>query len=111
MQLYRDNAKPAVDREFCAMPSSIRPQISLVERRKSERRATSLLAFAEQNNGTRFPCRIGNISDDGAMLEFLGSHVVLLSPTFDLALEEGGLRFSVKLIWRKGRTAGVLFCS
>jgi hypothetical protein len=45
------------------------------------------------------------------MLEFLGSHVVLLSPNFFLALEESGLRYGVKLIWRKGRTAGVLFCT
>lgn len=92
------------------MPSHIRPRISSVERRRSERRATSLLAFAEQENGTRFPCRVDNVSDDGAMLEFLGSHIVLLSPIFCLALEEGGLRYTVKLIWRKGRTAGVLFC-
>ena len=34
------------------MPSSIRPRIASVERRRSERRATSLLAFAEQ--GCRF---------------------------------------------------------
>ena len=102
---------PAVDREVCAMPSSIRPRISSVERRGAERRVTSLLAFAEQENGTRFPCRIENISDDGAMLAFLGSQVVLLSPKFDLSLEQGGLRFSVKLIWRKGRTVGVLFCT
>lgn len=93
------------------MPSSIRPRIASVERRRSERKATSLLAFAEQDNGTRFPCRIENISDDGAMLEFLGSQIVLLSPTFSLTLEEAGLRYTVKLIWRKGRTAGVLFCA
>jgi hypothetical protein len=92
------------------MPSSIRPRIASVERRRSERRATSLLAFAEQDNGTRFPCRIENVSDDGAMLEFLGSQIVLLSPIFHLTLEEAGLRYTVKLIWRKGRTAGVLFC-
>lgn len=93
------------------MPSSIRPRIASVERRRSERKATSLLAFADQDNGTRFPCRIENISDDGAMLEFLGSQIVLLSPTFFLTLEEAGLRYTVKLIWRKGRTAGVLFCA
>lgn len=93
------------------MPSSIRPRIASVERRRSERKATSLLAFAEQDDGTRFPCRIENISDDGAMLEFLGSQIVLLSPTFSLTLEEAGLRYTVKLIWRKGRTAGVLFCA
>lgn len=93
------------------MPSSIRPRIASVERRRSERKATSLLAFAEQDDGSRFPCRIENISDDGAMLEFLGSQIVLLSPTFSLTLEEAGLRYTVKLIWRKGRTAGVLFCA
>ncbi len=93
------------------MPSSSRPRIASVERRRSERKATSLLAFADQDNGTRFPCRIENISDDGAMLEFLGSQIVLLNPTFSLTLEEAGLRYTVKLIWRKGRTAGVLFCA
>lgn len=69
------------------------------------------MAFAEQDNGTRFPCRVENVSDEGAMLEFLGSQIVLLSPIFSLAIEESGLRYSVKLIWRRGRTAGVLFCA
>ena len=44
------------------------------------------------------------------MLEFLGPHAVLLENAFDLVLANADVRYSVTLIWRKERTAGVEFC-
>jgi hypothetical protein len=93
------------------MPHSSRPIIKFVERRATEREATALMAFAHHPNGSRFPCRIQNTSDGGAMLEFLGSHIVLLENSFDLVIENSEARCRVKLIWRRERTAGVLFCT
>lgn len=81
-----------------------------VDRRLSARKPTELLAFALHQDGTRFPCQVRNISDRGAMLEFLGSHVTLLENAFDLVLTDAKVRYAVKVIWRKERTAGVLFC-
>ena len=92
------------------MPRTARPPIGFVERRHAERKATALLAFAYHRDGSRFPCRVQNLSDGGAMLEFLGTHVVMLENAFDLVLPNSDTRYAVKLIWRKDRTAGVLFC-
>ena len=92
------------------MPRTARPPIGFVERRASDRKATALLAFAQHPDGSRFPCRIQNLSDGGAMLEFLGSQVVTLETAFDLVLANTEIRYAVKLIWWKERTAGVLFC-
>ncbi|MCJ2073221.1 PilZ domain-containing protein [Methylobacterium sp. J-030] len=69
-----------------------------------------MLAFALNPNGARFPCQIRNISDRGAMLEFLGSHVTMLENAFDLVLADAKARYAVEVVWRKERTAGVLFC-
>ena len=80
------------------------------ERRTAERRPTALLAFAQHPDGCRFPCQVKNLSDNGAMLEFLGSHTVRLENAFDLILANAETRYSVKLVWRKERTAGVVFC-
>lgn len=44
------------------------------------------------------------------MLEFLGSQVVRLENVFELVLNNADMRYAVKLIWRKERTVGVLFC-
>ncbi|MCJ2124432.1 PilZ domain-containing protein [Methylobacterium sp. J-077] len=92
------------------MPRYARPPIAFVERRASARKATALLAYAQHPDGSRFPCRVQNLSDGGAMLEFLGPHVVVLATAFDLVLANSDMRYAVKLIWRKERTAGVLFC-
>lgn len=92
------------------MSRSTRPTIGFVERRAAERKATALLAFALHPDGSKFPCQVKNISDRGAMLEFVGSHVVMLGTAFELVLVNSEVRYSVKLIWRKERTAGVLFC-
>ena len=92
------------------MPRNARPPIAFVERRASARQATALLAYAQHPDGSRFPCRIQNLSDSGAMLEFFGSHLVVLETAFDLVLVNSDMRYAVKLIWRKERTAGVLFC-
>ena len=92
------------------MSRNARPPIGFVERRASDRKATALLAFAQRPDGSRFPCRVQNLSDGGAMLEFLGTHVVMLDTAFDLVLANSDMRYAVKLIWRKERTAGVLFC-
>jgi hypothetical protein len=87
-----------------------RPPIAFAERRTSERHATAMLAFAQHRDGSRFPCQVKNISDRGAMLEFVGSQVVRLENAFDLVLANAEMRYAVKLIWRKERTVGVLFC-
>ena len=92
------------------MSRNARPPIGIVDRRASGRQATALLAFAHHPDGSRFPCRVQNLSDGGAMLEFLGSQVVMLETAFDLVLANSDVRYAVKLIWRKERTAGVLFC-
>jgi len=86
------------------------PSIAIVERRATERKPTALLAFAQHRDGTRYPCQVKNISDRGAMLEFLGSQVVRLENVFELVLNNADMRYAVKLIWRKERTVGVLFC-
>lgn len=92
------------------MSRNVRPPIGFVERRGAERQATALMGFAHHPDGSRFPCQVKNISDCGAMLEFLGSHVVKLDSAFELVLANSDVRYAVKLIWRKERTAGVLFC-
>lgn len=79
------------------------------ERRGSTRQPTALLAFALHPDGTRFPCQVRNISDRGAMLEFLGSHALVVANTFDLVLTDAKVRYAVSVVWRKERTAGVLF--
>jgi hypothetical protein len=91
------------------MSSSVRPRVDFVERRGHERAATALLAFATAANDQRFPCCIRNVSDTGAMLEFIGPGVVSLPMKFDIVLTNGS-RLSVQLIWRKDREAGVVFC-
>jgi hypothetical protein len=91
------------------MPSLVRPRIAIVEPRESERVPTALMAFALGKDGARFPCCIRNVSDTGAMLEFLGSDVVTLPSKFDLVLANDA-RFTAKMVWREGRRAGVLFC-
>lgn len=45
------------------------------------------------------------------MLEFLGSHIVMLGNLFEIEMANSDTRYRVKLIWRKERTAGVLFCT
>jgi c-di-GMP-binding flagellar brake protein YcgR len=91
------------------MSRNTRPKIDFIERRASERTSTVLTAYANHPDGSRFPCRIRNISDGGAMLEFLGSHVVKLGTCFTVALEGSDAVYRVKLVWRKERTVGVLF--
>ncbi|SDN14277.1 PilZ domain-containing protein [Methylobacterium phyllostachyos] len=81
-----------------------------VERRGTTRQPTALLAFALHPDGTRFPCQVRNISDRGAMLEFLGSHAPVVENAFDLVLTDAKVRYAVKVVWRKEKTAGVLFC-
>ncbi|MCJ2052456.1 PilZ domain-containing protein [Methylobacterium sp. J-070] len=93
------------------MSHSGRHSGAIVERRAAERKPTALLAFAQHPNGTRFPCQVKNISDRGAMLEFLGSHALMLETVFDLVLANPEMRYAVKLVWLKDRTAGVVFCS
>jgi inactivated superfamily I helicase len=94
-----------------AMSHSGTTKSTFVEARATERKPTALLAFAHHPNGCRFPCQVKNISDRGAMLEFLGSHAVRLESAFDLVLANAETRYSVKLVWQKARTAGGVFCS
>ncbi|ACB27566.1 hypothetical protein ABID82_003185 [Methylobacterium sp. PvP062] len=92
------------------MSRNASPAAAFVERRASDRKPTALLAFAQNRDGARFPCQVKNISDRGAMLEFLGSQAVLLEDVFDLVLASAEMRYAVQLVWRKERTVGVLFC-
>ncbi len=55
------------------------------------------------------PCQVRNISDRGAMLEFLGHHATMVENAFDLVLADAKVRYAVKVVWRKERTTGVLF--
>ncbi|WP_342111046.1 PilZ domain-containing protein [Methylobacterium sp. SI9] len=80
-----------------------------LERRSTPRKPTALLAFALNPDGTRFPCQVRNISDRGAMLEFLGHHATMVENAFDLVLADAKVRYAVKVVWRKERTTGVLF--
>ncbi|WCS25186.1 PilZ domain-containing protein [Methylobacterium sp. NMS14P] len=92
------------------MSRNASPPAAFVERRATERKSTALLAFAQHRDGARYPCQVKNISDRGAMLEFLGSQAVLLEDVFDLVLASAEMRYAVQLVWRKERTVGVLFC-
>lgn len=85
------------------------PQSGPLERRATPRKPTALLAFALNPDGARFPCQVRNISDRGAMLEFLGQHATLVENAFDLVLADAKVRYAVKVVWRKERTTGVLF--
>lgn len=96
----------ALDRDETNVVQPIR----FIERCANERNAETLMAFAHNPNGSRFPCRIQNISDGTATLEFLGSHIVKLENSFDIMLVNSEVRYCVKLVWRSKRTAGVLFC-
>ena len=91
------------------MPSLVRPRIDIVERREDERTPTALMAFALGKDSARHPCCIRNVSDTGALLEFLGTEVVTLPSRFNLVLANDA-RFTAKVVWREGRRAGVLFC-
>lgn len=93
------------------MSRNAKPSSVPMERRRSVRQPTELLAFALRADGARFPCQVRNISDRGAMLEFLGAHVLMLENTFDLVLADAKVRYAVKVVWRKERSAGVLFCT
>ena len=91
------------------MYRSAKPSPRYVEQRATERKPTALLAFVQHHDGSRSPCQVKNISDDGAMLEFLGAQAVVLAPTFDLVLTGAEMRYAVALVWRKERSAGVRF--
>lgn len=92
------------------MYRTAKPSLSYVERRKTERKPTALLAFVQHPDGSRSTCQVKNISDDGAMLEFQGAQTVMLAPTFDLVLASAETRYAVVLVWRMGQSAGVRFC-
>lgn len=92
------------------MSRNAKPSINPAERRRSTRQPTALLAFALHPDGARFPCQVRNISDRGAMLEFLGSHAPAVENAFDLVLGDAKMRYAVTVVWRKERTAGVVFC-
>ena len=91
------------------MANTVRPRLNIVERRKTERTATSLMGSVIRADGVRVPCCIKNVSDTGVMLEFTGG-VFVLQPKFEFCLENADQRYPVKLVWRKGRRVGVVFC-
>ena len=91
------------------MYRTAKPSQNYVERRATERKPTAPLAFVQHPDGSRSACQVKNISDDGAMLEFLGAQAVVLAPTFDLVLTGAEMRYAVTLVWREGQSAGVRF--
>ena len=92
------------------MPAGVRPHIATVERRLSDRRPSLLMATAVDLNGRKLPCCVKDVSDTGVMLEFIGSFKIELSNTFDVLLSGTNSTYKVKLMWRKERQVGVLFC-
>lgn len=91
------------------MSRNATPQSGQVDRRATPRKPTALLAFALNPDGARFPCQVRNISDRGAMLEFLGQHAMMVENAFELVLADAKVRYAVKVVWRRERTTGVLF--
>ncbi|MEL6062979.1 MULTISPECIES: PilZ domain-containing protein [unclassified Methylobacterium] len=91
------------------MSRNATPQSGQAERRAVPRKPTALLAFALNSDGVRFPCQVRNISDRGAMLEFLGHHAIMAENAFELVLADAKVRYAVTVVWRKDRTTGVLF--
>ena len=68
------------------------------------------MATAVDPNGRKMSCCVKNISDTGVMLEFIGSFKIELHTTFTVTLFGTNSTYKVKLMWRKDRQAGVLFC-
>ncbi len=68
------------------------------------------MAVVADADGRQVPCRVRDISDSGVMLEFDEGSEVNLGHKFEICVLSTRSRFSVKLVWRKGRQAGVLFC-
>ena len=92
------------------MPAGIRPHIATVERRLSNRKPSVLMATAVDPNGRKMPCCVNNVSDTGIMLEFIGNFKIELDNVFDVTLFGTSSTYKVKLMWRKERQVGVLFC-
>ena len=92
------------------MSGRVTPHIYVAERRTSERATTLLMGFVHSASNVAVPCCIKNVSDTGVMLEFPGNTLFVLSPKFEFSLDGTGQRYPVKLVWRKGRQIGVVFC-
>ena len=92
------------------MPAGVRPHIATVERRLSDRKPSVLMATAVDLNGRKLPCCVKDVSDTGVMLEFIGSFKIELGNIFDVTLSGTNSNYKVKLMWRKERQVGVLFC-
>ena len=92
------------------MPAGVRPHIATVERRLSDRKPSVLMATAVDLNGRKLPCCVKDVSDTGVMLEFIGSFKIELGNKFDVTLSGTNSSYKVKLMWRKERQVGVLFC-
>ena len=92
------------------MPAGVRPHIATVERRLSDRKPSVLMATAVDINGRKMPCCVKNISDTGVMLEFVESFKIELDTIFNVTLFGANSTYKVKLMWRKERQVGVLFC-
>ena len=91
------------------MTGSVRPRIEIVERRQTERAIVDLMAFAVTKTNDKFACCVRNISDTGAMLEFVGNDIAILPTTFQILISGTEIRLRVKTIWREKRRLGVMF--
>ena len=92
------------------MAVAARPRVEIIVRGQQVREQTSLMAVATDADGRQVPCRVRDISDSGVMLEFDEASEVTLGSKFEICVLSTRSRFNVKLVWRKDRQAGVLFC-
>ena len=67
------------------------------------------MAFAMTKANAKFACCVRNISDTGAMLEFVGNDIAILPTTFEILISGTEIRLRVKTIWREKRRLGVMF--
>ena len=77
-----------------------------LERRARERQPADL-AGSVMSGGYLFPCRIRDISLDGAQLEF--EHPIFVDTTMRLSVENHDIDTEIAVVWRRGSSVGVRF--
>jgi PilZ domain len=80
----------------------------VTERRKLPRSRTFLGGTISFNKSySTMSCRIKNMSDQGAMVEFHGT--ISIPQVFDLAVAQKGRSYVSRIIWRDAERMGVSF--
>jgi hypothetical protein len=82
-------------------------RMSVSERRAAPRLAVSERGWATLNAGERVECRITDVSDRGARLEFPTK--APLPNLFELGCETSGRAWWVDVVWQSGELAGARF--